>query len=200
MSEQEQDQTSWNDYYNKVADRKPRGLLAKTLEYFDGQTGFAVDLGCGAGVETLELLRHGWHVLAIDRQPEAIAHVLASVPSELHGSLETQVAAMESLTLPPADLVWASASLPFCLPEKFADLWHTLLTRLRPGGRFAGDFFGPRHVWASNPQMTFHSLEQVIELIQALEIEHFTEEEREMPTALQGSQHWHAFEVIARRK
>jgi tellurite methyltransferase len=199
MSEEE-DQTTWDDYYKAVAKRPPRDLLAKTLAHFGDQTGFAVDLGCGAGIETAELLRRGWRVLAIDNQPAAIAHLLARVPAEQQANLETQVFAMERLVLPPSDLVWASASLPFCLPEHFERLWHTIVASLRLGGRFSGDFFGKRHVWASNPHMTFHTQEQIEELVSSLEIEYYNVVESEMQTALDGSQHWHAFEVIASRK
>ncbi|MEJ1932020.1 class I SAM-dependent methyltransferase [Nostoc sp. NIES-2111] len=34
---------------------------------------FAVDLGCGDGRDTVELLRRGWRVLGIDGAQEAIA-------------------------------------------------------------------------------------------------------------------------------
>ncbi|MGQ9869558.1 hypothetical protein [Leptodesmis sp.] len=36
----------------------------------------AVDLGCGDGRDTVELLRRDWQVLAIDGEPQAIARLL----------------------------------------------------------------------------------------------------------------------------
>jgi trans-aconitate methyltransferase len=41
-----------------------------------GRDFFAVDLGCGAGRDTAELLRRGWRVLAIDAEAEAIRRLL----------------------------------------------------------------------------------------------------------------------------
>lgn len=36
----------------------------------------AVDLGYGAGNETWQLIKAGWHVLAIDKEPEAVARTI----------------------------------------------------------------------------------------------------------------------------
>jgi trans-aconitate methyltransferase len=60
MSDKEKSQATWNDYYKAVSGRKPRDLLTETLARFGSYTGFAIDLGCGAGIETAELLRRGW--------------------------------------------------------------------------------------------------------------------------------------------
>ena len=191
--------TQWDDYYKAVSGRKPRKLLIETLARFDSDPGFAIDLGCGAGVETAELLRCRWRVLAIDNQPEAITYVRTRALPEQQARLETQIASFAHANLPPSDLVWAGLSLPFCPPEHFGRLWDEIVTSLRPGGRFAGDFFGPRHAWASNAQMTFHTLELVKALLRPLVIEFLEEEESEQPTAQDGLQHWHAFAVVARK-
>jgi SAM-dependent methyltransferase len=199
MSNAEQSQATWSDYYKAVSGRKPRDLLAETLARFGSYSGRAIDLGCGAGIETAELLSRGWHVLAIDHQPDALAHVHARVSPEQQVRLETQIAAFETVILPHSDLVWAGLSLPFCPPEYFDKLWGEIVTSLRSRSRFAGDFFGQRHVWVNNKQMTFHTVEQIRKLLQPLAIEFWNEEEGEKPTALQGIQHWHAFAVIARK-
>ncbi len=200
MSADEQNQSQWGNYYRAVGDRPPRELFRLAVGRF-GQAGqydgFAVDLGCGAGIEAAELLRRGWRVLAIDSQPEAFAHLLSRVPPELRPRLETHLASFEQVTLPPADLIWAGLSLPFCPPEHFNRLWTEIVDSLRPGGRIAADFFGPLHAWADNERMTFHTAAQIRELCGPLYIEFFGEEEGERPTALQGIQHWHGFTLIA---
>jgi tellurite methyltransferase len=44
----------------------------------------AIDLGCGDGAETLELLRRGWTVLAVDGSSAGIARLRQSVsPADL---------------------------------------------------------------------------------------------------------------------
>ena len=102
---------------------------------------------------------------------------------------------MEGLELPPADLVYASFSLPFCPPEAFPRLWKTIRRSLRPGGHFAGQFFGDRDSWYGQRDMTFHSRRQVLELLRGLNAELFRETEED-GMAYTGPKHWHYFDVI----
>lgn len=193
---------SWGDYYRATSGRPPRELLRQTLLRFqksDGSPRYAIDLGCGAGIETMALLEQGWHVLAIDQQSEATAGVSARGALDHAGRLMTQTASFENVELPPADLIWAGLSLPFCPPEHFPRLWKKITSSLRPDGRFAGDFFGVRHAWAGEESMTFHTEEQVRALCAPLRIEYFIAEEGERMTALQGMAAWHAYSVVARK-
>lgn len=142
----------WKGYYRWTAGRPPRELLMRTLDHVHWETRTprsrrAIDLGCGAGNDSLELLRQGWKVLAIDRQAEALRMLSKRVPARLRGSLTMLVAPMEGLSLPPADLINASFSLPFCAPDRFEELWAGIRTSLRPGGHFAGQLFGTRDEW-----------------------------------------------------
>ncbi|HBY78841.1 MAG TPA: class I SAM-dependent methyltransferase, partial [Cyanobacteria bacterium UBA11148] len=94
----------WVAYYNAVTGRPPRDTLLATLARFEAENSvnvprFAVDLGCGDGRDTVELLRRGWRVLAIDGEAEAIAR-LVNRPDIVANRLETQVSRFEDLTLP----------------------------------------------------------------------------------------------------
>jgi trans-aconitate methyltransferase len=77
----------WEDYYAAIEGRSVRPLLLEAIARIPPpEPGYrplqAVDLGCGDGTETRELLARGWTVLAIDRSPQAIARVHASVPAD----------------------------------------------------------------------------------------------------------------------
>nr|WP_263972540.1 hypothetical protein [Pseudanabaena yagii] len=68
----------WSAYYQAVAGRPPRDTLLKALDLFELEKStksprLAIDLGCGDGRDTVELLSRGWKVLAIDGNTEAIA-------------------------------------------------------------------------------------------------------------------------------
>jgi tellurite methyltransferase len=196
MSNENETESAWDQYYKITAGRPPREFLNRTLRRFQA-VGLAVDLGCGAGSESIFLLQHGWQVLAIDQQESAIQKLSASVPPNTMGHLETQVTLFKTINLPPADLIWAGRSLPFCEPEEFNALWHKICGALLPNGRFAGDFFGTRHAWASEIDMTFHTKEQVLALCTELQLEYIIEEEGEEMTAMNGIQHWHMFTISA---
>lgn len=192
----------WINYYNAITGRAPRPLLLDVIARFQKEKNSslqAIDLGCGDGTETLALLGAGWNVLAIDKEEEAIARVRDKISAHHHAQLETRVAAFEMVTLPIADLVYAGFSIPFCSPAQFAELWSKIDGSLHNGGRFAGQLFGDRDSWASNPKMTFHTPLQARNLFSAFDIETFTEVEDDRPTALGESKHWHLYHVIAKR-
>jgi tellurite methyltransferase len=195
------DTFDWETYYQKIQGRAPRQLLLDVLvKYPAGDAALqAVDLGCGDGTETLALLSRGWQVLAVDGEPKGIERLLGKVPSEGRGRLQTLVSRFEEVTLPPADLIHASYSIPFCHPQHFTALWQKIVNALTPGGRFAGQFFGIHDSWAANPAMTFHTEAQVHALLAGFKIEYFHEEDAGGEAA-SGPKHWHVFTVIARRQ
>ena len=141
---QPEEQSSWSRYYQAMTGRAPRPLLIESgaceLAPVVAAARWAADLGCGDGTETLALLQAGWHVLAIDQQPEAIALVQSKVPAELQPRLRTQAAGFEALQLPPLDFV------------------------------YAGQLFGKRDSWAERPTMTFHTLADVQALLEPFAI------------------------------
>ena len=190
----------WAAYYRWTAKRPPRELLLQTLHHIEwehrrGRRRTAIDLGFGAGTDTLELLRRGWNVLAIDGQAAAARFLARRVPARYRGSLTCLVAPMEGLELPPADLVYASFSLPFCAPDRFPALWSAIRASLRPGGHFAGQLFGDRDEWVGKRPFSFHSSRQVQRLARGLKIE-LLRESVEHGMSFGGPKHWHFFDLI----
>jgi tellurite methyltransferase len=204
MNQQSENQVfkrNWSDYYQAVAGRPPRetllAALAKFVDLPGELPGFAVDLGCGDGRDTVELLKRGWRVLGIDGSQEAIARLQNRPDIDLN-RLETQVMRFEDLVLPEAvDLINASFCLPFCPPEHFSGLWYKIVTALRVGGRFCGQLFGDRDSWAIDPHMSHHTRAQVEELLQPFTVEWFEEEEHPGTTALGEQKYWHIFHIVA---
>ncbi|HEY9674026.1 MAG TPA: class I SAM-dependent methyltransferase [Waterburya sp.] len=196
----------WSAYYNAVMGRPPRDTLLAALARFEAEESadkvrFAVDLGCGNGRDTVELLRRGWRVLGIDGEKEAIARLLSRPDINNKEHLQTKVVCFEELILPEAvDLVNASFSLPFCPPEQFPRLWEKITSSLRSGGRFCGQLFGDRDSWAIYSSMNHHTREQVEVSLQPFEVEMFEEEEHLGKTALGEEKHWHIFQIVARKR
>jgi tellurite methyltransferase len=190
------DEATWGDYYRENEGREPRALLLDVLASF-GRAGEAVDLGCGAGIDTLAMLERGWRVFATDAEEEAIQRTRSRVPSELEPQLQTLVAPMEDVALPPADLVWASFSLFFCDPARFADVWARIGRAIRPGGRFAGQLLGDRDTWAADEDISSFSEARARALLDGWTLERFEEEEND-GRSCDGPKHWHVFHVAAR--
>ena len=191
---------NWLGFYRWTAHRPPRELLLRALDHVNWEGGrrrrrTAIDLGSGAGNDSLELLRRGWRVLAIDQQTQALEFLSRRVPPRRRGSLALLAAPMEGLVLPKADLVYASFSLPFCAPSAFPALWRTIRRSLAPGGHFAGQLFGDRDEWAGARPMTFHSMRQVRTLTRGYRVE-LLRETVEEGRSFEGPKHWHYFDLI----
>jgi SAM-dependent methyltransferase len=195
----------WSAYYNAIVGRPPRETLIAALDRFEAEESaissqFAIDLGCGDGRDTVELLRRGWRVLGIDGEQEAIAR-LQGRPDVNLDRLDTQVVRFEDVTLPTGvDLVNASFSLPFCPPEHFPVLWNKIVACLRSGGRFCGQLFGDRDSWAIYSSMNHHTREQLEQLLQPFEVEMLEEEEHLGKTAIGEVKYWHLYQLVVRKR
>jgi tellurite methyltransferase len=191
----------WAAYYDATAGRPPRRTLLAALGAFPpgAASRFAVDLGCGEGRDTVELLRRGWQVLALDAEPAALERLRARPDLPSGAPLETRCARFEDADWPSADLVNASFALPICPPERFPGLWRRLVASLRPGGRFAGQLYGDRDDWAGRPDMTILTRAAAERLLANLAVELFEEEESDAVTPRGDRKHWHIFHIVARK-
>lgn len=200
---------NWINYYRNTQQQSlPRKTVVKAIELFHCKNDsplskFAIDLGCGAGIDSIELLKHNWSVLAIDSQIEAISTLRSSCPKLLQNQLTTKVASFESLiSLPATQLINASYSLPFLKPELFYSFWKLILQALPTRGLFAGTFFGLKDDWFRNKNevMTFFSYKELVHLFLPFKIEMFEEDECYMPDA-SGSfiKHWHKYFIVAEK-
>jgi tellurite methyltransferase len=190
----------WLAYYKATEGRPPRPTLLDAMARFPvtATPRLAVDLGCGDGRDTIELLRRGWRVLAIDAEKRALDRLLQRPDLPSPALLETSCARFEDAVWSDCDLVNASFSLPFCPPARFAALWEGIVRSLRPGGRFAGQLFGEHDDWAGDPGMTSLTRREAEALLAGCTVEHFVEEDADGQTATGKKKHWHIFHIVAR--
>jgi SAM-dependent methyltransferase len=198
------DSAYWARYYAVTGERPAWQTVRRAIELFaaEGPAGpmSAVDLGCGAGRDTRELLRAGWHVLAIDREEAAIAAVEAACEPDLRVALDLRVADLADVDVPPCDLVNASLSLPFLTPDAFRGTWERILAALPVGGRFAAMLFGDHDGSAADPSMTCPPPAEIRTRLGSFEIEHWVDNEEDTTTALGEPHHFHLIELVARRR
>ncbi|WP_394561149.1 class I SAM-dependent methyltransferase [Aquipseudomonas alcaligenes] len=176
----------------------PHPTLQKALRHWHDAPAQALDLGCGMGRDSLELLRRGWQVQAIDNRQDALDGLLQQTDAVQRERLQTLCGDFQTLPLPAAELINASFALPFCPPEHFPALWRGIEQALRPKGLFAGHFFGIRDQWQAR-NLTLHTCEALQALLVDWELLQFEEHEWDGKTATGHKKHWHLFAVVARR-
>lgn len=162
-------------YYAKTASRAPHHVLTFALDLFaaDGLSpGLAVDLGCGSGCDTIELLKRGWRVLAVDLEQSACDYIWQRQDLINTHNLTTVVCSIEELKMPTIKLANAGLVLPFCHPSRFPSIWRKIVDAIEVGGCFSGHFFGDRDTWAKDSMQTHHSREGILELFNQFSIEY----------------------------
>ena len=194
----------WAAYYEETGRRQPRQTLIRALDAFDREgrpdRALAADLGCGSGRDTIEILRRGWLVHAVDASPDAIEGLLTRDDLPADASIEIQLTRYEHMMLPPCDLINAAFSLPLCPPSAFPRVWQTVRDALKVGGRFSGQLYGNRDSWAGHDGITFHTREQLDSLLSGLKIEFLEEEEEDSVTPRGTPKHWHIFHIVTKRQ
>lgn len=198
----------WTAYFDRMQGSPPRDTLLGALDAFaapdPADPPLAIDLGCGDGRDTAELLTRGWRVWAQDASDEGLRRLRARpecAAAEQDGRLRIVYTDFESLSLPEgATLVNASFSLPFCPPDHFPSLWAAIDAAIPPAGRFSGQLFGDRDDWATLEDRTHLTRAQTLALFDQFVLERFIEEDRPSRHTGEAHKHWHVFHIIARKR
>ena len=185
-------------YYENTAEVKLNYTVKKFIE-LNTEPGNAIELGCGAGRDTVYLIKNGWNVLAIDRE-DVKARIKAKLTKEEMKRFKFLKQEFENIELKNSNLLVANFSLPFCNKNNFKELWNNINNSILKDVYFVGNFFGDNDEWKSiKEKMTFLTKEEVIELFEDFEIIEFKEIEKDDFTGLGKMKHWHIFNVIAKK-
>lgn len=226
----------WPGYFEAVANKPARETLVKALELFEKEVAAkprragagggakprelaAVDIGCGEGRDTRELLSRAgpvrWSVMAADGSGKGLAILEASIKRGDRGRVLISQCVMEDLprayaggvrvggrarVLRRVDLVNASFSLPFCKPAALPKVWVWIDGLIRPGGRFAGQVFGDRDTWAYARKTTGIPRKRLDEMFRGFVFEELREEEKDDRTTMGELKHWHVYHIVARKR
>ena len=156
----------------------------------------AIDLGCGSGNETVYMIQHGIHVLAIDRQLKK-EFILDRLSDNEKQFVLFQEGSFEDIKLPKTELITAFFSIPFCKPSHFNELWDKIYQSIEDNGYFVGQLFGDRDAWNDVDSINTFSIEQIKDYLKNYKIIKFEEIEY-----VRESDHkkWHYYDIIAQKK
>ncbi len=193
----DQNQKNWSEYYNKTRNKPPRPLLVEALKHVS-RKGAAIDIGAGALNDTRFLLSQGFEVDSLDKS-SLIEQEASDIKSDM---LHIFTCGFEDFNFISGkyDIASAMYALPFIDPKYFDPVFLKIKSSLNSDGVFCGQFFGLNDSWSSDTKMTFHSKEQIENILTDMDIISLTEEEKDGPTAKGDIKHWHVFHVIAKKR
>ena len=194
-------QEKWAQFQARTKENLTNKLLLDTLSLFDGYIGRAVDLGCGSGADTIELIKAGWEVCAIDAVPDGFQYIRNKLSYDELGKIEFKHNYFEELVLSEYDLVYSYHSIPFCTPKFFDKFWRKITNSINEGGRFAGTFFGEKDSYNQASSDAFYMTKmQVISLFHNFMIESYDEIYENESTVFGEVKTWHIYKMIPLQK
>lgn len=166
-------------YYDNTESDMPRNDVKYFVEKIQCKPSNTVELGCGAGNDTIYLIKNGWNVIAIDRE-DVKTRITKRLNKEQLKKFKFQRQNFETIKLQKNNLIVANYCLPFCNKDYFEKLWKKIISSIDTEGYFVGNFFGLNDEWKKTKEtMTFLSKEQVIDLFKEFEIIKFKEVEKD---------------------
>ena len=108
-------------YYERTKDSLPHPMVKKFIE-MNIKPEKAIDLGCGAGRDTVYLIKNGWKVLSIDKE-NTKELILNKLDNEERKRFRFDIQNFENIKLEKNNLLVANFSIPFCNKNYFHDFW-----------------------------------------------------------------------------
>ena len=188
-----------NQYYDATKGREAHNNIKEFLK-LNIEPSNAIDLGCGAGRDTIELIKNKWHVLSIDKENNEKL-IREQLSNEEQDKFEFYQSLFGSMILPKCKLIVANFSLPFTKVEFFKETWNKIESSLLDEGYFVGNFFGKKDSWISDEKRKLVFLEESEDknLFDNFIIVKFNEIEKDVKLVSGKEKHWHLYEVIARK-
>lgn len=187
-------------YQDSIKHNKPSSLLFKFFqngysEKLDGNV--AIDIGCGAGNDTICLLEQGFKVTAVDSDNQ-VKEIIEN-RCENSESLDIVIGDFSNVELPQADLIFANFSL-FFVKENFDVFMKNLLEKVNKNGFFVGNFLGKEDDWKTSKTKTIVEKDELLAFFKDFKIYYFSEEKYCKDGITKKNKFWHVYTVIAQKK
>ena len=108
-------------YYENTENALPHPMVKKFMN-MNSNPKYTIDLGCGAGRDTIYLIKNGWKVLSIDK--ENTSEIISSkLNNEELEKFNFECQDFENIELEKNNLLVANFSIPFCNKDYFDEFW-----------------------------------------------------------------------------
>ena len=182
-----------------AAGRPARRLVTKAITAAGGDRpgGIVLDLGAGAGADSLQFARRGWTVHAYDADDTLAARLVEN--ERMSGSVEFHHTDLtEVKRFPAAQIVYSTYTLGLLGPDALAEIWPKLVASLPRGGVMAVDMFGTNDTWADRPDIATLPLEEIDAMFRGFQIIDRSVRDED-GRFLADRKHWHVITTLARK-
>lgn len=126
-------------YYKNTENALPNIIIRKFIE-MKIKPSNAIDLGCGAGRDTIYLIKNGWNVLSIDKEDTG-KFISSKLNEEEIKRFRFVRQDFENIELEKNNLLVANFSIPFCKKDCFNELWNKITNSILKERILCGNFF-----------------------------------------------------------
>ena len=126
-------------YYKNTEGAGPNPIVKKFIEMNIKPTN-AIDLGCGAGRDTIYLIKNGWQVLSIDRE-NTKEIIVSKLNSEEIKKFRFKSQNFKDIELEKTNLLVSNFSISFCDKEHFNEFWNKITDSILKDRIFRWKFF-----------------------------------------------------------
>ena len=137
-------------FYGNTKNALPHENIKKFIK-METKTGDAIDLGCGAGRDTIFLIKNNWNVTAIDRE-DTKNIIEANLNIKELKRFKFVCQNFENIQLDKNDLIVSNFSLPFCSKNYFNDFWNKIVNSINNGRILCRKFFWNKRFLGINKQ------------------------------------------------
>lgn len=127
-------------YYKNTENALPHPMLKRFIDNKNIKAGSAIDLGCGAGRDTVYLIKNGWNVLSIDKE-DTRELISSKLDDEERKRFRFVRQDFENIELEKNNLLVANFSIPFCKKECFNEFWNKISESILKERILCGKFF-----------------------------------------------------------
>lgn len=111
-------------YYKNTENALPNIIIRKFIE-MKIKPSNAIDLGCGAGRDTIYLIKNGWNVLSIDKEDTG-KFISSKLNEEEIKRFRFVRQDFENIELEKNNLLVANFSISFCKKDCFNEFWNKI--------------------------------------------------------------------------
>lgn len=190
----------WGKFIKATQKRQPVSFLVEAVKILGISKGKALDIGCGAGIDSKYLAENRFQVEAVDSDNISIEQtkkLCSNLPVII---IKKDVADYDIVPL-SYQLIIAWNILPFLIKEKSYNLLIKIQEGLVKDGIFVFSVLGREDDWAkTHPEMSFWTIEELKSLLTKMDFIKILEEKQKKAGATGEIKFWHLIQGIIQKK